>query len=175
MRTDIRYTPSDVFETFPFPPGFDPRAGPTTSPPDSATATIGAAGEAMETARNAVMRGPRWIGLTKTYNLVNDPACTDADVQALRDAHVALDLAVLAAYGWADIDPEHGFYDTAQGRRFTISPAARDEVLDRLLELNHARYAEEVAAGLHTKGTNKKPTKKATPKPPPPDDQLSFL
>jgi len=149
LGAGIRYTPSDVFETFPFPADMAPLEAP---------------GEEMETARNAVMQR-RWIGLTKTYNLVNDPDCTDADVQALRDTHIALDLAVLAAYGWADLNPKHGFHDTAQGRRFTISPAARDEVLDRLLELNHARYAEEVAAGLHTKAAKKKPAKKATPKP----------
>ena len=93
----------------------------------------------------------RGIGLTSTYNLVNDPDCTDADVQSLRDAHVALDLAVLRAYGWSDLDPDHGFHDTAQGRRFTIGPAARTELLDRLLELNHARHAAEVAAGLHSR------------------------
>jgi hypothetical protein len=44
---------------------------------------------------------------------------------------------------------DHGFHETSQGTRFTIGPAARTEVLDRLLELNHARYAEEVARGLH--------------------------
>lgn len=27
----------------------------------------------------------------------------------------------------------------------------RQEILDRLLKLNHARYAEEVKAGLHSK------------------------
>jgi hypothetical protein len=27
----------------------------------------------------------------------------------------------------------------------------RQEILDRLLELNHERYAEAVAAGLHSK------------------------
>ena len=47
--------------------------------------------------------------------------------------------------------------------RYTLGPAARTEVLDRLLELNHERYAEEVAAGLHTKkpvskGRKKKPS-----------------
>lgn len=154
MRTDLTYTPTTVFETFPFPADMD---------------SLDAPGEAMETARNAVMQR-RWIGLTKTYNLVNDPDCTDDDVQALRDAHVALDEAVLAAYGWADLDPRHGAYDTAQGRRFTIHPEVRDEVLDRLLELNHVRYAEEVAAGLHTK-TKKKPAKRAAPKISPSDAQ----
>ena len=32
---------------------------------------------------------------------------------------------------------------------FTISESARREVLARLLKLNHERYAEGVAAGLH--------------------------
>jgi hypothetical protein len=39
---------------------------------------------------------------------------------------------------------DHGIHETSQGTRFTIGPTARTEVLDRLLELNHARYAEEV-------------------------------
>jgi hypothetical protein len=148
MRTDIRYTPSDVFETFPFP-----LARPAT-PESDPLASLATPGEAMEAARNGVMSG-RGIGLTSTYNLVNDPDCTDADVQALRDTHVALDLAVLRAYGWPDLDPDHGFHDTAQGRRFTIGPAARTELLDRLLELNHTRHAAEAAAGLHSR---KKPS-----------------
>ena len=33
------------------------------------------------------------------------------------------------------------------------------EVLDRLLELNHKRYAEEVARGLHAKAGSKRVTK----------------
>ena len=90
-------------------------------------------------------------GLTKTYNRVHDPEDTSPGIQALRDLHVALDLAVRDAYGWSDLDLDHGFHDTPQGRRFTLGPSARTEVLDRLLELNHRRYAEEVAAGLHDK------------------------
>jgi hypothetical protein len=51
----------------------------------------------------------------------------------------------------------HGFHETKQGVRFTLSEAARREVLDRLLQLNHERYAEEVRLGLHNKkGNNKK-------------------
>src|SRR3712207_8080751 len=41
----------------------------------------------------------------------------------------------------SDVDLDHGFYDTRQGVRYTIGPAARQEILDRLLELNHERYA----------------------------------
>ena len=62
-----------------------------------------------------------------------------------------MDKAVAAAYGWDDLDLGHGFHETKQGTRFTISESARREVLARLLKLNHERYAEEVAQGLHDK------------------------
>ena len=62
-----------------------------------------------------------------------------------------MDHAVAAAYGWGELDLGHGFHATAQGVRYTISEPARRQVLGRLLELNHARYAAEVAAGLHEK------------------------
>lgn len=107
-------------------------------------------------------------GITATYKIVNNPGCSEPDVVALREAHAELDRAVLSAYGWDDIDPDHGHYDTAQGVRYTVSDAARDEILDRLLELNHQRHADEVAAGIATpKGTpartaGKRGRKKAT-------------
>src|SRR4029079_13560415 len=73
-------------------------------------------------------------------------------IAGLRALHVALDQAVAAAYGWTDLDLGHGFHPTKQGLRYTIHDSARRTVLDRLLALNHARYAAEVAAGLHDKG-----------------------
>jgi hypothetical protein len=108
-------------------------------------------------------------GLTKTYNRFHDSNDTSADIQKLRDLHVEMDNAVATAYGWADLDLNHGFRETKQGIRFTISEPARREVLQRLLKLNHERYAEEVKQGLHGKkktATKKasKPTKKSTPK-----------
>lgn len=48
-----------------------------------------------------------------------------------------------------DLALQHDFHTTKQGLRFTISDTARREILDRLLALNHSRYAQEVAAGLH--------------------------
>ena len=68
-----------------------------------------------------------------------------------------MDNAVAAAYGWANLDLGHGFHETKQGLRFTISESARREVLARLLKLNHDRYAEEVEQGLHDKGKRKAP------------------
>jgi len=69
---------------------------------------------------------------------------------------------VADAYGWGDLDLGHGFHDTKQGVRFTISEEARSEVLDRLLLLNHERYAEEVEQGLHDKKAKKGKARKRT-------------
>lgn len=63
-----------------------------------------------------------------------------------------MDHAVAAAYGWDDLGLGHGFHETRQGLRYTISDPARDEVLDRLLALNHERHEEEVRQGLHGEG-----------------------
>jgi hypothetical protein len=103
-------------------------------------------------------------GMTKTYNRFHDPEESSTDIRRLRELHQEMDEAVARAYGWTDLRLEHGFHETKQGVRFTISEAARREVLDRLLELNHQRYAEEVAEGLHEKGAKKKATTKKSAK-----------
>jgi hypothetical protein len=90
-------------------------------------------------------------GLTATCNRFHDPDETSADIQKLRDLHVEMDRAVAAAYGWTDLELGHGFHETKQGVRFTISEPARREVLARLLTLNHERYNDEVKQGLHGK------------------------
>jgi len=136
MKGDLRYTPTDCFETFPFP---------------ESTAGLDAIGQAYYEHRQAIMQA-RQEGLTKTYNRFHNPAETAADIARLRELHMAMDQAVAAAYGWADLDLGHGFHPTKQGLRYTIREAARRTVLDRLLALNHARYAAEVAAGLHDVG-----------------------
>jgi hypothetical protein len=132
MRTDLRYTPSDVFDTFPQP---------------EVTGRIDVAGEALERQRNLTMLN-RELGLTALYNHVHSRNVGDPEIGRLRDIHMEIDRAVAEAYGWDDVSLDHGFHDTAQGTRFTISAAARREVLKRLLELNHQRHAEEEARGL---------------------------
>lgn len=154
MRQWYRYTPSDGFQTFPFPENTD---------------TLEPIGETYYTHRQTIMQ-TRQEGLTKTYNHFHDPTCTDPDIQTLRHLHTQMDTAVAAAYGWHDLPLNHDFHDTKQGLRFTISEAARREVLDRLLALNHHRYAEEVAQGLHDKKKTKGKSKKAKSKPAPAAD-----
>ena len=133
MRNDPRYTPSDVFETFPRP---------------EPTPELEAIGRTLDTERREIMLR-RNLGLTKLYNLVNDPGLetgTDPDVDRMRAIHVELDAAVAAAYGWEDLDLTHGFHIYRKMTRWTVPPATRVEILDRLLEENHRRAAAEAAA-----------------------------
>ncbi len=148
MKDDLRYTPSDCFETFPFPPGFED---------DPA---LEAAGEAYYRFRAELMV-TRDKGLTKTYNLFHDRLVRDDDIRRLRDLHAEMDRAVLAACGWHDLAEraEAVFLDESnedefayQGRLFWPSDV-RDEVLARLLALNTARHAEEVRAGTAPRGS----------------------
>lgn len=162
MRTDTRYTPSDCFETFPLPL--------LTEPMDET-------GKALDDARRAAMAA-RQIGLTAVSKLMHNPTVRDADIEALRQAVIANDAAVRAAYGWEDLDPElgglgHGFYDLGRGPRFTVSPAARKQMLRRLLAENHRRYAEEQAE-LATNPNAAKP-QKGKPKRKPDSSQGSIF
>ena len=117
------------------------------------------------TAGRSKLMVERGLGLTDVYNLVHSPSARsdDEEVKELRNLHIKLDLAVRDAYGWSDLGLEHGFHGVrGQGVRFTLSPTAADEVLDRLLELNKDRYEAEVAAGLH-KPAKKPKARKASP------------
>ncbi len=99
-------------------------------------------GEHYYTHRQSIML-TRQEGLTKTYNRFHDPHENDKDIITLRELHKEMDEAVAKAYGWDDLKLEHGFHETKQGLRYTISETARREVLDRLLLLNHQRHEEE--------------------------------
>lgn len=48
-------------------------------------------------------------GLTKTYNDFHDPAVSTPGIVKLRQLHAAMDAAVLAAYGWTDVETTCGF------------------------------------------------------------------
>ncbi|MBN8564087.1 MAG: restriction endonuclease [Leptolyngbya sp. UWPOB_LEPTO1] len=170
MRTDMRYIPTACLETFPFP---------TSDPSDLSTQfpTLNMIGETYYTHRQSILLD-RQEGLTKTYNRFHDRNETADDIAKLRSLHIEMDQAVAIAYGWQDLDLGHDFHPTKQGIRFTISETARREVLDRLLQLNHDRYAEEVAQGLHDKKGKKakgKTSKKQPPKTDTNDEQLTLL
>jgi hypothetical protein len=152
IKGDLRYTPTDVFETFARPP---------------LTGALRQVGTRLDAYRRDLMAS-RNMGLTATYNLVHDPECHDEGIVGLRRIHEDIDRAAVEAYGWHDLldesrqtspaDPthqtvplEHGFHDTDQGPRYTIGLLARTEIIDRLRQLNHQTYADEVFLGLHKK------------------------
>jgi hypothetical protein len=143
MKTDLRYTPSDVFETFPLP---------------ELTTEVRELGDRLDTYRRNAMSS-RQAGLTAIYNLAFSDACHDEDIVELRSIHRAIDEAVCRVYDWDDLVTQgldHGFHKAGANVRYTVGPAVQREILDRLLELNHQRYAEEVAKGLHDKKTGRK-------------------
>jgi hypothetical protein len=136
MKDDLRYTPSDCFETFPFPEDWD-------SDPD-----LEAAGAAYYEHRAAVMVAND-EGLTKTYNRFHDPYENDPGIVLLRELHADMDRAVLRAYGWEDIPTECEFLPDYEGAkpRYRWPDEVRDEVLARLIALNGERAAEEQRTG----------------------------
>lgn len=83
---------------------------------------------------------------TKLYNLLDDPSVTVSAVSRLREAQMILDAAVVASYGWHDLNLHHGFHELAGVRRFTCDSPQRDELRRRLLKENHRRAAAEAAA-----------------------------
>jgi len=182
LESRLRYTPSDIFETFPFPQN-------QISETESVLEKVG---EKYHNHRQQLMFKMQ-LGLTKTYNqfhnkqlsVISD-TLTEKEIEKkygketltlwkhlsrtanacpfneavdgifeLRRLHKEMDEAVLKAYGWTDIHLAHDFYEVDylpenDRIRYTISPAARREVLKRLLELNHEIHAREIATDQQT-------------------------
>jgi hypothetical protein len=152
LEDRLRYSPSDCFETFPFPADFETNASLET------------AGKEYYDCRAALMIEAN-EGLTKTYNRFHDPNERASGIQRLRDLHLAMDRAVFAAYGWNDLaaaEPECILsYDDAEEDAGEESPsrrrkkpwrlrypdAVRDDILARLLRLNALRAAAEERLG----------------------------
>ena len=147
LEDRLRYTPSDCFETFPFPEGWQ------TNP------ALESAGQTYYAFRAGLMvRNDE--GLTQTYNRFHDPDERDPDIVKLRELHAAMDRAVLDAYGWHDIPTDCEFlldYEIDEEAwnprkkkpyRYRWPDEIHDEVLARMLELNAERAREEARAGI---------------------------
>jgi hypothetical protein len=147
MKDDLQYTPTDCFDTFPFPARGDPSLFCT-----KALEEIGG----IYHDRRAALMVARNEGLTKTYNRFHDPTETSQDIQQLRELHASMDRAALEAYGWHELaaraapifldetnEDDHAY----QGRLFWRSDF-RAEVLARLLALNTERHNEEISLGI---------------------------
>ncbi len=139
----LRYTPSDVFETFPFPEHWTSRND------------LEAPGRVYHEHRARLMEENN-EGLTKTYNRFHDPEEGDPGILRLRELHAEMDRAVLAAYGWTDIPTECDFFplhpdeteddEAPRKYRYRWTDSVHDDVLGRLMDLNAARAAVEAKA-----------------------------
>jgi len=159
LKSDTRYTPSDVFETFPLP-----------KITDKESVDLEELSKSYFFKRKKIMEHIN-AGLTKIYNLFHDANLHHGTnmwlkkhlekynvdyfeindiINEMRNLQVRLDNIVLSHYGWNDLNLKHGFYDLENlpgndRTRFTIHPDVRKEILKRLLMLNHQRYKEEIS------------------------------
>jgi hypothetical protein len=138
----LSYSNTRCFQTFPFPAD-DPKK---SSRPEAETS-----GRAFYSARQAYMMAHQ-RGLTETYNRMKDVDDRDAEILALRRMSEEMDRAVLAAYGWKDIDVP-AFEAAADD---PVRQHFEDEVLDRLFALNTERAEKERLLGSIGKVTAKK-------------------
>jgi hypothetical protein len=130
----LSYSTSAVLETWPMP---------------DITNELEAIGKQYTKLRDEI-RMSYTIGLTELYNCFHNPADKSESIAALRNLHRAMDLLVLCAYDWTDIDLGHDFreigYLPVKDRvRYTMSENARSEVLKRLTQLNRQHHAAEAA------------------------------
>ena len=137
LEERLRYTPSDCFETFPFPDNWE------------TAAAIEFAGEEYYRFRAELMiRNDE--GMTKTYNRFHDPDERDPEILRLRELHTKIDRAVLDAYGWTDVPTDCEFLldfeiDEEEYRRkkkpwrYRWPDEVHNDVLARLLALNGKR------------------------------------
>jgi hypothetical protein len=140
LKSDTRYTPSDVFETFPFPCELDKLQ----------SEKIIELSTKYHTFRKTVMQTTR-MGLTKIYNQFHNKYLKKINqedeyiedkifskeygkdsvwlkkqlqliksitynevieqIDELRNLQIKLDIAIAEVYGWTDIQLYHGFYD----------------------------------------------------------------
>ena len=146
MKDDLRYTPSDCFETFPFPPVWE------------TSIVLESVGKEYFEFRADLMVCNN-EGMTKTYNRFHNPDERSLEIVRLRELHAQMDRAVLDAYGWNDISTdceflldyeidEEGWGNKKKPYRYRWPDDVRDEVLARLIALNAERAREERIKGL---------------------------
>jgi len=156
LKLDLNFSPSDAVETFPF------------LPPEVLDGFEKLGREYMHARRETMTDAANPIGLTKLYNRFHEVDDVDPRIVRLREVHREIDAAVMHAYGWDDLDLAHAYHkqpNLAENDRvrFTISDAARAEVLRRFAALNRQRYEEEQAAARVAKPRASKSGAKPAP------------
>ncbi|MHB8165313.1 MAG: Eco57I restriction-modification methylase domain-containing protein, partial [Sulfuricella sp.] len=189
LKQDLRYSPSKCFDTFPFPEGLWQTASPALADLGERYHEY-----RRSLMRQLWLGLTDIYNLFHTRDLTpaqvakvskSPPApllqrgeseargdFAEAGYQGileLRRLHRELDIAIRDAYGWNDLNLGHDFIEVEtlpenDRVRYTLSPAARKEVLKRLLAENHRRAALEATAAAGqapVKKTRAKKTKAA--------------
>ncbi|MBC6936341.1 MAG: class I SAM-dependent DNA methyltransferase [Chloroflexi bacterium] len=129
LKSDYRYTPHSVFDTFPWP----------QNPTAAQVKAVADAGRALhEYRRQAMQKNPR-LTLRDLYRSLEQPGSSP-----LKDLHAALDEAVLAAYGFPS--PKSPPHVMERGSQAAPDGGEVSDVLAQLLALNKM-VAARIAAG----------------------------
>ena len=139
LHERLRYTHGDVFETFPFPEGVL----------EGGIGDLAELGHQFFAARSEYMV-MNSKGMTKFYNDFHDPGCDNEAILACRELQIKINDAVISAYKFNEIDldidfHEVGYLPPGKSTRFTMSDAARGQILAKLALLNKARHEAEVS------------------------------
>ncbi|MBU44112.1 MAG: restriction endonuclease [Spirochaetaceae bacterium] len=146
----LRYTPSDCFETFPFPEV------------ENADVFVNMGAELAERLHAAGQRISG--GITTVYNEIHDPSNESTETARIREHSRSIDLELIKHYGWTDLEIEHGFVEKRQGTRYSLAPQIWSEVHTRLLKLNHERHAQELEESAKQSAKSKTTKKRAAKK-----------
>lgn len=126
LRSDMRYSLTTAFETFPMP-----ILNKKTR--QSLSKLI----ERLEKQRWQIT-AKTGNGLNKTYAALHNPKERSSMINKLRAIHRQIDQATLEAYSWNDLisDDIHQFADHGNRRRLTLIPEIQSEIMARLSALN---------------------------------------
>lgn len=163
VGNDPRYSKSRTFDPFPFPPAVDPKLAPD-DPLCAQQERLRELGERLDAFRKQRLAEHPFLTMTGLYNALERlrelengcdvPPLTDAErdvhqaglVSVLKEIHDDIDRAVLTAYGWEDLIPELVGKPGAtlpSPHKSEAQERAEEELLTRLVGLNHERAAEE--------------------------------
>jgi hypothetical protein len=186
LKQDLRYSPSKCFETFPFPEGLwqTPSAGLAEigeryhehrrklmlslwlglTDVYNLFHSREVEGDLAKHFASRAKKDPRGELIPEEHRagaVSFTPEQALAGILELRRLHVELDVCVRDAYGWHDLPLEHDFHEVEtlpenDRVRYTISAAARKELLKRLLAENHRRAASESAADQPAKAKSQR-------------------
>jgi hypothetical protein len=175
LKQDLRYSPSKCFDTFTFPEGLWQTPRPVLAEIGERyhehrrqlmlALWLGLTdvynlfhsreleGDLAKHFASRAKKDPRGELIPEEHRagaLSFTPEQALAGILELRRLHVELDVRVRDAYGWHDLPLEHDFHEVEtlpenDRVRYTISAAARKELLKRLLAENHRRAATESA------------------------------